>query len=138
RGVLVATAASVPDLPALHDRGIRALRFSHRSGAAANFAGSASLQDLEALAPALADAGMHAELWTDCQALPSIAGTLRRLPVPVVIDRMGRFDPIAGPAQAGFDTLRALLADGRAWVKLCAYRNLRALPADKAWSVGKA
>ena len=138
RGVLVATAGSVPALASWRDRGVRALRFSHRSGAAANFAGSASLQDLEALAPALADAGMHAELWTDCRALPSIAGTLRGLPVPVVIDHMGMFDPTAGPAQSGFDTLRALLEEGRAWVKLCAYRNLRALPVAEAWSVGNA
>ena len=138
RGVLVATAGSAPALAGLREQGVRALRFSHRSGATANFAGSASLQDLEALAPALADAGLHAELWTDCQALPSIAGTLRALPVPVVIDHMGMFDSTEGPGQSGFDTLRALLGEGRIWVKLCAYRNLRALPAGEAWSVGKA
>ena len=34
----------------------------HRSGSGANFAGSASLDDLLALAPRLADAGLHAEL----------------------------------------------------------------------------
>ena len=138
RGVLVATAGSAPDLAGLRERGIRALRFSHRSGAAANFTGSATLQDLEALAPALADAGMHAELWTDCRALPSIAATLRALPVAVVIDHMGMFDAAAGMLQPGFDTLRALLGDGHAWVKLCAYRNLRGLAAGEAWSVGKA
>lgn len=138
RGVLVATAGSQSLLASWRDRGIRALRFSHRSGAAANFAGSASLQDLESLAPALADAGMHAELWTDCKALPSIAGRLRALPVAVVIDHMGMFDPTAGPTQSGFDTLRALLGEGRAWAKLCAYRNLRALAGAEAWSVGKA
>ena len=137
RGVLVASAGSAPALAGMRERGIRALRFSHRSGAAANFAGSASLGDLEALAPALADAGMHAELWTDCRALPAIADTLRGLPVPVVIDHMGMFDAAAGLAEAGFDTLRTLLADGRAWVKLCAYRNLRTLADGEAWSVGK-
>ena len=41
---------------------------------------------------ALADAGLHAELWTDCKALPGIADRLRELPVPVVIDHMGGFD----------------------------------------------
>jgi predicted TIM-barrel fold metal-dependent hydrolase len=138
RGVLVAPAGCEPALAGLREQGVRALRFSHRSGAAANFAGSASLADLEALAPALADAGMHAELWTDCRALPAIAGMLRALPIPVVIDHMGMFDPAAGPDQPGFDTLRALLAEGRAWVKLCVYRNLLALPDRNEWSVGKA
>lgn len=138
RAVLVATAGSVPALAGLRDRGVRALRFSHRSGASANFAGSASLQDLQALAPALADAGMHAELWTDCQVLPSIADTLRALPVPVVIDHMGMFDPAAGPDQPGFVTLRGLLAEGGTWVKLCAYRNLLPIADRTAWSIGKA
>lgn len=137
RGVLVATAGSKPRLAGLHELGVRALRFSHRSGSAANFSGSASLEDLKTLAPALADAGLHAELWTDCAALPAIADTLRALPVPVVIDHMAMFDPVAGLAQAGFDTLRALLAEGRTWIKLCVYRNLLALPDRAAWSDGK-
>ena len=71
RGVIVAAArARCRRSRACATRGVRAARFSHRSGAGANFAGSASFDDLLALAPALADAGLHAELWTDCKALP--------------------------------------------------------------------
>lgn len=124
RGVVVATAEMALDWTGLHRQGIRAARFSHRSGAGANFAGSASLDDLRALAPRLADAGLHAELWTDCQALPGIADTLRDLPVPVVIDHMGGFDLRAGIDDPGFRVLLSLVESGRAWVKLCAYRNL--------------
>lgn len=138
RAVLVADAESKLPLATLRAQGVRALRFSHRSGATANFTGSASLDDLRALAPSLADAGLHAELWTDCRALPQIADLLRALPVPVVIDHMGMFDPREGPEQPGFVALRALLAEGRAWAKLCAYRNLLALPDRSDWSVGKA
>ena len=107
---------------------MRAARFSHRSGAGANFAGSASFDDLLALAPRLADAGLHAELWTDCRVLPDIADRLRALPVPVVIDHMGGFDVNAGVDATGFRGLLSLLEDGCAWVKLCAYRNLLAPP----------
>ena len=71
RGVMVLGPGSLPTFEGLRARGVRAARFSHRSGA--NFAGSASFDDLLALAPRLADAGLHAELWTDCQALPGIA-----------------------------------------------------------------
>jgi hypothetical protein len=74
--------------------------------------------------PGLADAGLHAELWTDTQALPAIAERLRTLPVPLVIDHMGGFDVTAGIDHPGFDCLRRLVADGQAWVKLCAYRSL--------------
>jgi predicted TIM-barrel fold metal-dependent hydrolase len=120
--------ASVPAWQALRDLGVRAARFSHRSGAGANFAGSASIDDLTALAPSLADAGLHAELWTDCRALPAIADRIRRLPVPVVIDHMGGFDPLAGVDDPGFQCLLSLVGSGRVWVKLCAYRNLLGVP----------
>jgi predicted TIM-barrel fold metal-dependent hydrolase len=127
RGVVVLRADTLQPLQGLRAKGIRAARFSHRSGAGANFAGSASFDDLIALAPRLADAGLHAELWTDCQVLPQIADRLRGLPVPLVIDHMGAFDAGAGIDQPGFACLRSLVAAGQAWVKLCAYRNL--LPA---------
>lgn len=127
RGVLVLRPGMLPRLPTLsglRDRGIRAARFSHRSGPGANFPGSAPFDDLLALAPQLAHAGLHAELWTDCKALPDIAPHLRRLPVPVVIDHMGGFDVAAGVDEPGFRTLLSLLEHRRVWVKLCAYRNL--------------
>ena len=126
RGVVVVRRDTTLPLGHLRERGVRAARFSHRSGSGANFAGSASFDDLLALAPHLADAGLHAELWTDTHALPAIADRLRALPVPVVIDHMGGFDAAAGVEQAGFACLRGLVADGHAWVKLCAYRNLLA------------
>lgn len=124
RGVMVLRAAMRPQLGGLRDKGVRALRFSHRSGAGANFAGSASFKDLLALAPAMADAGLHAELWTDTNLLPAVEQALRDLPVPVVIDHMGGFEAMAGPAAPGFQALLRLLETGHAWVKLCAYRNL--------------
>ncbi len=137
RGVLVAQANSPLELKTLRAQGVRALRFSHRGGAAANFTGSASLDDLIAMAPALADAGLHAELWTDRQVLPGLADTLQRLPVPVVLDHMAGFDVNAGLDEPGFATLTRLLGDGRVWVKLCAYRNLLSLPAQSWLQAGR-
>jgi predicted TIM-barrel fold metal-dependent hydrolase len=124
RGVVVAQAHAAGRLKGLRERGVRALRFSHRTGAGANFAGSASWDDLIKLAPLLADLGLHAELWTDRQALPAIAPALLKLPVPVVLDHMGGFDVEAGLDEPGFRSLIALLEEGKVWVKMCAYRNL--------------
>lgn len=128
RGVVVTRGATVAQMKGWRAQGVRAARFSHRSGPGANFVGSALLDDLVRLAPALADAGLHAELWTDCKALPDIAGVLAGLPVPLVIDHMGGFDPRAGMDDPGFQALLHLLVGGRVWVKLCAYRNLLGLP----------
>lgn len=124
RGVVVLRSETTADMRSLRDGGIRGARFSHRGGAAANFSGSASFQDLLALAPRLAEAGMHAELWTDCSVLPDIAPRLRELPIPVIIDHMGGFDADAGIHSDGFRCLLSLVDAGRAWVKLCAYRNV--------------
>jgi predicted TIM-barrel fold metal-dependent hydrolase len=128
RGVIVVRPGSLPTLDGLRAKGVRAARFSQRSGSGANFAGSASFDDLLALAPSLADARMHAELWTDCKALPDIAPRLRDLPFPVVIDHMGGFDAAAGIDEPGFRCLLSLLESDRVWVKLCAYRNLLTAP----------
>lgn len=124
RGVVVARAGGAHGrFAGYRARGIRAARFSARSVPGGNFAGSAGMDDLHALAPVLADAGLHAELWTDTQALPGLAATLQALPVPVVIDHMGGFDPAAGVDAPGFRALLSLLESGKVWVKLCAYRN---------------
>jgi len=125
RGVIVAQADTRLDLGSLRGRGVRALRFSHRSGAGGNFAGSASLADLQTLAPRLADAGLHAEIWTDTQVLPEIADALASLPCPVVIDHMAMFSVDDGVDSPGMQTVLRLLGTGRIWMKLCAYRNLQ-------------
>jgi predicted TIM-barrel fold metal-dependent hydrolase len=130
RGVVVVTAPQAQRLAGLRARGVRGARFSQRSGAGANFAGSASFDDLLALAPRLADEGLHAELWTDCFQLPALAPRLRTLPVPVVIDHMGGFDVQAGIDEPGFRCLLSLVEAGSVRVKLCAYRNLLGLSAQ--------
>ena len=133
RGVLVAQPGTLPSLKGLRERGVRALRFSARGGAASNFAGSATFEELEAMASDIADAGLHAELWTDRHILPGIAARIRALPVPVVIDHMAGFDAAAGVDEPGFRCLLDLLGEGRVWVKLCAYRNLLSLVDRSRW-----
>lgn len=134
RGVLVAQPEALPALAGMHDRRVRALRFSARSGSAVNFKGSASFEDLRTMAKGMADAGLHAELWTDHKQLPQLADSIRELPVPVVIDHMGGFDANAGVNEPGFRCLIELLSEGRVWVKLCAYRNLLSIKERGHWA----
>ncbi|MET0289743.1 MAG: amidohydrolase family protein [Pseudoxanthomonas sp.] len=122
RGVVVARMQDRLDLRGLRDRGVRALRFSHRTGG--DFPGAATLDDLKQLAPALAEAGLHAELWSDATALSGAIETLSGLPVPLVIDHAGGFDLDAGIDAPAFQSLLSLLEGGQTWIKLCMYRNL--------------
>jgi len=128
RGVIVTRDSPVTTLAQLREQGVRGARFSHRSGSGANFAGSASFEDLVRMSRRLAEARMHAELWTDCKVLPAIAAELRRFPFPVVIDHMGGLDYAEGVDDDGFRELLSLLESGHVWVKLCAYRNTLKAP----------
>lgn len=133
RGVGVLRPDATATLKSLRDRGIRGLRFSHRSGAG-NFVGSASLEDLMVMSSAMAHQGLHAELWTDCQAIVAIEKSLSSLPMPLVIDHMGGFDVNLGVKDPGFQCLLRLLESGKVWVKLCAYRNLLTC---SDWNLGR-
>jgi len=53
---------------------------------------------------------------------------VRSMPVDVVFDHIGWPDVAAGPDEPGFQRLLALLAGGRAWVKLSGLYRLAGAP----------
>lgn len=82
-------------------------------------AGGLPLADMEAIAARLAELGWHLDLIVDrVERLAEIAGRLRGLPVPLVVEQMGRVkggQPLETP---GFQALLSLLREGKTWVKL--------------------
>ena len=70
----------------------------------------------------------HVQTYTSLQVIASMADTLMELPVPVVIDHFGRATAAKGVQQPGFDKLLALVASGRAYVKLSAAQRISDLP----------
>jgi predicted TIM-barrel fold metal-dependent hydrolase len=67
--------------------------------------------------------GWHLQIFTDVALVEQLAGVLRTLPVPVVIDHMGLAMAAQGPSQRGLSVLCELIASDRVWVKLSgAYR----------------
>ena len=124
RGVMVIQSSNDLKLETLHTKGVRAARFSARSGSNTNFFGSANFEDYKILRGQLRSSGLHAELWTDCKMLPNIESELINSPVDTVIDHMGGFDVSLGIQDPGFQCLWRLLDSGKIWLKLCAYRNL--------------
>ena len=115
RGVAtVAPAIDDRELQALHDEGVRGARFHMLPG------GFLQWPDLEALAQRIQPLGWHLQLQLDGNTLPEHEGRLARLPVPLVIDHIGKFMPPPDTGDAAFLCLLRLLDGGCCWVKLSA------------------
>ncbi len=124
RGIAVADP-SVTDaqLQALHDGGVRGLRFVEARDPAGNlFPGSVGFDQVAALAPRMKQFGLHAQLWAPCDTYLRHLPELAKLDLPLVIDHLGSLVPARGEADPVFQLLRGLLADGRIWMKLTVCR----------------
>ncbi|MDW8314370.1 MAG: amidohydrolase family protein [Rhodovarius sp.] len=108
--------ADAAALRALHEGGVRGVRFNAVSG------NGTPLEQLELLARRIAPFGWHIQLYAEGRQLPELAPRLLALPVEVVIDHMGGVRTADGLDAPGFCALLRLLESGRAWVKLCGYR----------------
>ncbi|HET9044887.1 MAG TPA: amidohydrolase family protein, partial [Burkholderiales bacterium] len=124
RGVaLVARDISDPGLEALHAGGVRAARFNfvkHLGGAPDPAYFERTVQRVKAL-------GWHVELHFDAQDIATHADLLKRMPVPYVIDHMGRVKSEGGLDQPALRNLLGLLADERCHVKISGAERVSAL-----------
>lgn len=113
RGVAVIDGTeSHAALQRLHERGVRGLRLNLSQGV------TGALDRLEPLAWRAADHGWHLQLLMAPEVLAGLGNVLRRLPVPLVFDHFGRIAPGEAGRHPAHALLLALLAQGRAWVKL--------------------
>jgi predicted TIM-barrel fold metal-dependent hydrolase len=131
RGVAVATSrCSDAQLAHMQQLGVRGLRFSEFDDPAqqARFKHSVGFGELQGLGPRLRALGLHAQLWADCTAFARLAPRLLALDIPLVLDHMGYFEVHAGVGAPAFQTVLALLREGRIWVKWTVNRVTRALP----------
>ncbi|MHA1567492.1 MAG: amidohydrolase family protein [Alphaproteobacteria bacterium] len=104
------------DFRELHNGGIRGVRFSfvRHLGAAPDFARVARV--VEKIAPL----GWHVVLYLEAEDVVENAQILADLPVPVVIDHMGRVKTAEGLAQRPFEMLLELVgARDDFWIKVC-------------------
>ena len=66
----------------------------------------------------LADIGWHLQIHVDSSLIGDMTAALRRSPVPVVIDHIGRIDASLGLEQPPFRHLLTLMQDKNFWVKV--------------------
>ena len=114
RGVaLVPAGISAASLQQLDDSGVRGVRFnfvSHLAGA--------TVDEVKAMAKKIAPLGWHICIHADESSLLSLLPQLRALPVPYVIDHMGRIDISRGLDSEAFQALLALRSQPGAWIKV--------------------
>ena len=115
RGVaLLAPATPAAELERLHAAGVRGVRFNF----VRHLGGAPDLSAVLTLAKAIAPLGWHVQLHLDAPDLLGYRAFLDELPLPFVIDHMGRTLVEDGPEQPALIQLLDLLKDERAWVKL--------------------
>jgi 2-pyrone-4,6-dicarboxylate lactonase len=109
-------------LAALHDAGVRGVRFNF----VAHLGGAPPLDAFWRTVDRVAPLGWHLVLHFDAADLVRYGTVLQRLPLPFVIDHMARVDAAAGVDQEPFVRLCDLLDDERAWVKISGAERLSA------------
>ena len=132
RGVAVGGAElDAATLRQWHAAGVRALRANEfRRDGKAYYHNGVGLQEIAPLVPLIADLGWHLQLWIDARDLPDLLPALARVPVPVVVDHMGRMEHRHGVDHAGFQALLRGVGEGKFWVKLSGTYRLGATPPD--------
>ncbi|MCW5237467.1 amidohydrolase family protein [Verminephrobacter eiseniae] len=125
RGV-AAVNPSIADstLQALHEQGIRGVRFNVMLG------GGGGIKAMTELASRLAALNWHAEILVDGHLLPDLRPALQALPCRLVIDHMASLRADIGPDAAPVRALRELVADRDTWVKLSGAYRLADQPSD--------
>lgn len=117
RGVaVVAHDVGDVELDRLHARRVRGLRVNFVSPQSW---GETTPEMLTTLARKVArQPGWHIQVFMHPEQIVAWASVLAALPVPLVVDHLGRIDPAQGAAAEAFGALRRLLDGGNTWVKL--------------------
>lgn len=132
RGVAVGGSELTPaTLKQWHAAGIRALRANEfRRDGKPYYQNGVRLADIEPFYGTMADLGWHLQLWVDARDLPDLAAALARVPVPVVVDHMGRMDHHHGTKHPGFQALLRGVGGGKLWSKVSGTYRLGATAPD--------
>ncbi|MEQ8446640.1 MAG: amidohydrolase family protein [Pelagibacterium sp.] len=108
------------DLQALHEAGVRGVRFNF----VAHLGEAADQDAVREIVAKIKPFGWHIVVHFDSHWLEDLAPFLKSLDIVTVIDHMGRIDASAGVGQQAFQLLLELMEDERFWVKVCGSERL--------------
>ncbi|MDS0138759.1 MULTISPECIES: amidohydrolase family protein [unclassified Amycolatopsis] len=102
------------ELRELHEAGVRGVRFNFVK----RLVDAAPREDLSAIAKKVAPLGWHVVLYFEAPDLPELEGFFGTLPVPLVIDHMGRPDVTKPADGTEFARFLEFAARNDVWVKV--------------------
>ena len=112
---IIDSSYSEKDLERMHEGGIRAVRFNF----VRHLGGRPDMRLFRKTVARLRALDWHLILHLDAQDLIEFEDLFSKLPVPFVIDHMGRVKAADGLEQPPFKTLLGFLKNENAWVKIC-------------------
>jgi predicted TIM-barrel fold metal-dependent hydrolase len=114
-----------------HEAGIRGLRANEfRRDGKPYYHNGVGLKEIEPHYGTMAELGWHLQLWIDARDLPELSPQIARVPVPVVVDHMGRMEHHHGTNHPGFQALLRGVGEGRLWAKVSGTYRLASSPPD--------
>lgn len=112
----------------LDDGGVRGVRFNF----VRHLGGAPDMDVFNRVIDRIKGRGWHVVLHLDAADIVPLSDIIRGLPVPFVIDHMGRVDTTLGVEQPAFRSLLELARQENCWVKVCGSERISRHPFDAA------
>jgi predicted TIM-barrel fold metal-dependent hydrolase len=118
----------------MRDAGVRGIRFNFIRA----LGGAPDMDVFHRAAARAHELGWHVVMHLQGDGVREMEAVIRSLPMPVVIDHMGRVDPAQGVEGPAFRTLLDLVRDERIWVKLSGAERMTQSPFTDALPFARA
>jgi len=122
------------DLQTLHDGGVRGARFNF----VRHLGGAPDMDVFRHVIDRITPLGWHVVLHLDAVDIAPLAEMIRALPLPFVIDHMGRVDSSLGPDQPAVKSLLQLARLPGCWIKVCGAERISKPPFAAAVPIASA
>ncbi|HZT24591.1 MAG TPA: amidohydrolase family protein [Pseudolabrys sp.] len=122
------------DYERLHTGGVRGVRFNF----VRHLGGSPDMGVFNHVIDRIKGRGWHVVLHLDAASIEPLTSLIEQLPLPFVIDHMGRVPAKDGLHQAPLQRLIELARRPNAWIKICGAERIDFPPYDKAVPIAHA